>query len=445
MFKKKTKSEAAILANLIAKMQKNGDLVEKNILDAEDLLFVDVENDEKQQPFQHQEEVSYILREMEGLLKELFLDVDKVKNLKHPQAQEIEDDITKLHERWMKNSSGYKDIYEQPSTPSPEETDSEPAVIQNETSPLLTKMNQIKLFDDDSLVDWMEINKGGYGSVYKASHKKMGHDVAIKILHDVSVEESLLKEATFQKVFSCNHVLRIYGMYEGTPPNKKVKQEGIVMQFMIRGSIKDLCKNLEGPPPFPLACRLIQEVALGMRFLHSMGILHRDLKLQNVMLCEDLHAKLADFGLCTMSVTCCPNSEEETENLGTVKYMPPEAYDISYKPVRSFDVYSFAIFLWSILSGEEPFPTAKPNRLQRCVADGQRPPLVELLNRDEAGMTDLLELMQSCWDADPTKRPTFEEITPTVQTVYSNHKGRVHHEVFTVLEKLDGSSSSGYV
>uniref|UniRef100_A0A8C7YH00 Protein kinase domain-containing protein n=1 Tax=Oryzias sinensis TaxID=183150 RepID=A0A8C7YH00_9TELE len=269
---------------------------------------------------------------------------------------------------------------------------------------MMGENNQINMFDDDSLLDWTEIDNGGFGSVYMARHSRMGHDVAIKILHD----ESLLKEATFQKVFSCKFVLRVYGMYKGIPPNEKVKQKGIVMEFMTRGSIMDLCKNLRGPPPFPLACRLIQEVASGMRFLHSMGILHRDLKMQNVMLCEDLHAKLADFGLCTMSATCCPSIEEETENSGTVKYMPPEAYDINYKPVRSFDVYIFAIFLWAILSGEEPFPTAHPTRLRKCVAKGQRPTLDELAKTDKAGMSDLLDLMQKCWNGDPTQRPTFE-------------------------------------
>uniref|UniRef100_H2L5E0 Protein kinase domain-containing protein n=1 Tax=Oryzias latipes TaxID=8090 RepID=H2L5E0_ORYLA len=140
---------------------------------------------------------------------------------------------------------------------------------------MMGENNQINMFDDDSLLDWTEIGKGGFGSVYKARHNRMGHDVAIKILHD--------------KVFSCKFVLRVYGMYKG---NGKVKQKGIVMEFMTRGSIMDLCKNLRGPPPFPLACRLIQEVASGMRFLHSMGILHRDLKLQNVMLSEELHAKV---------------------------------------------------------------------------------------------------------------------------------------------------------
>uniref|UniRef100_A0A3P9L7Z3 Protein kinase domain-containing protein n=1 Tax=Oryzias latipes TaxID=8090 RepID=A0A3P9L7Z3_ORYLA len=281
---------------------------------------------------------------------------------------------------------------------------------------MMGENNQINMFDDDSLLDWTEIDKGGFDSVYKARHGKMGHDVAIKILHDLMTV--------------------VYGMYKGIPPNEKVKQKGMVMEFMTRGSIMDLCKNLRGPPPFSLACRLIQEVASGMRFLHLLGILHRDLKMQNVMLSEDLHAKLADFGLCTMSATCCPSNEGETDISGTVKYMPPEAYDINYKPVRSFDVYSFAIFLWAILSGEEPFPTAHPTRLRKCVAKGQRPTLEELAKTDKAGMTDLLDLMQKCWNGDPTQRPTFEEIIPMVENVYSKHKSKINYEVYEVLKQL---------
>ncbi|XP_024145405.1 envoplakin a [Oryzias melastigma] len=122
MFKKKdskttsvkmSKSEAAALAQLIAKMQKHADLVEKDILRAEELLAVDDVNEKTGQPFQHQAEISDKLGEAEGLLKELFLDVDKAKKNQHPQAQEIETDVIHLHERWLKDCGVYRDIFEQ--------------------------------------------------------------------------------------------------------------------------------------------------------------------------------------------------------------------------------------------------------------------------------------------------------------------------------------------
>ncbi|KAM9770016.1 envoplakin a [Menidia menidia] len=109
----KTSSSAGMLAQLISQMQTNADQVEKDILRSEQLLAVDAENDKKEQPFVHQDEIKKKLSEAEGLLETLFLDVGKAKNLKHPQANEIENDVIHLHERWLKDCVFYRDIYEQ--------------------------------------------------------------------------------------------------------------------------------------------------------------------------------------------------------------------------------------------------------------------------------------------------------------------------------------------
>ncbi|XP_028260646.1 envoplakin a [Parambassis ranga] len=110
---KVNKTQTSSLALLIAQMQKNADQVEKDILRSEELLAVDAENDKKELPFKHQNEISEKLGEAEGLLQDLFLDVDKIKKLMHPQAKEIEGDVILLHERWLKDCAFYRDIYEQ--------------------------------------------------------------------------------------------------------------------------------------------------------------------------------------------------------------------------------------------------------------------------------------------------------------------------------------------
>ncbi|XP_072239613.1 envoplakin a [Leuresthes tenuis] len=110
---KMSKSQASNLAQLIAQMQRNADQVEKDILKSEELLAADAENDKKELPFKHQDEISKKLGEAEGLLQDLFLDVDKAKKFKHPQANEIEIDVIHLHERWLKDCTFYRDIYEQ--------------------------------------------------------------------------------------------------------------------------------------------------------------------------------------------------------------------------------------------------------------------------------------------------------------------------------------------
>ncbi|XP_030638711.1 envoplakin a [Chanos chanos] len=122
MFKKKdstikgstklSKTDTNNLALLVARMQKNADTVEKDVLRAEELLVVDAENEKKERPFQHQQEIADCLGRAEGLLEELFLDVGKAKKLKHPQASEIENDIIHLHERWLKDCAFYRDVYE---------------------------------------------------------------------------------------------------------------------------------------------------------------------------------------------------------------------------------------------------------------------------------------------------------------------------------------------
>lgn len=91
---------------------------------------------------------------------------------------------------------------------------------------------------------------------------------------------------------SCDFVLRVYGIFEGCPPVQDSIQKGIVMEFMLRGSVQTLQEALSGPPPWPLAFRLAHEVALGMNFLHSKNLMHSDLKPSNVLLNDELHAKV---------------------------------------------------------------------------------------------------------------------------------------------------------
>uniref|UniRef100_A0A3B4A4J5 Uncharacterized protein n=1 Tax=Periophthalmus magnuspinnatus TaxID=409849 RepID=A0A3B4A4J5_9GOBI len=98
------RSDAAKLAEVISRMQKCADQVEKDILLSEDLLNLS---------FLHQNECADKLGEAEGLLKDLFMDVDKAKKLGHPQVKEIERDVKNLHERWANDCAVYRDVYDQ--------------------------------------------------------------------------------------------------------------------------------------------------------------------------------------------------------------------------------------------------------------------------------------------------------------------------------------------
>ncbi|KAK2894186.1 envoplakin [Channa argus] len=109
---KLSKVQANDLAVLIARMQKKADQVEKNILQSEKLLAVDTERAEKKQALLHRTENAEKLAQAEGLLKDLFMDVDKAKKLQHPQANEIEKDVRNLHDRWVKDCSVFRELYD---------------------------------------------------------------------------------------------------------------------------------------------------------------------------------------------------------------------------------------------------------------------------------------------------------------------------------------------
>ncbi|XP_029294129.1 LOW QUALITY PROTEIN: envoplakin-like [Cottoperca gobio] len=108
-----SKVQANDLAVVVSRMQKNADQVEKSILASEDLLTVDTERDGKKQTLIHQRENADNLADAEGLLKDLFMDVDKAKRLQHPQAHEIERDVKNLHDRWVKDCAIYRELYSQ--------------------------------------------------------------------------------------------------------------------------------------------------------------------------------------------------------------------------------------------------------------------------------------------------------------------------------------------
>ncbi|XP_035037145.1 envoplakin [Hippoglossus stenolepis] len=108
-----SKIQANDLAVLIARMQQNADQVEKNILRSEEHLALDTERERKHQQLLHQKENAEDLTQAERLLKDLFMDVDRAKKLGHPQVHEIERDVKNLHERWAKDCTTYRELYDQ--------------------------------------------------------------------------------------------------------------------------------------------------------------------------------------------------------------------------------------------------------------------------------------------------------------------------------------------
>ncbi|EPQ03542.1 Receptor-interacting serine/threonine-protein kinase 3 [Myotis brandtii] len=231
------------------------------------------------------------------------------------------------------------------------------------------------------------------------------------------------------------NVLTLMGITEKLEWNY-VSGPALVTQFMENGSLAGLLQP-ECPRPWPLICRLLQELVLGMRYLHSQNpvLLHRDLKPSNVLLDPDLHAKLADFGLSTFLGGSQSGAGSGVSG-GTPAYLAPELLaDVNQKATMASDVYRLSYPLlpspWTIPPAPSydgagrpsysecfpfvsPTPTSAVNQtslVEQAVCEGQvRPPLTELPQPgpETPGLEGLLELMQRCWSHEPKDRPSFQ-------------------------------------
>ncbi|XP_045047636.1 receptor-interacting serine/threonine-protein kinase 3 isoform X2 [Desmodus rotundus] len=192
-----------------------------------------------------------------------------------------------------------------------------------------------------------------------------------------------------------------------------VSGPALVTRFMENGSLVGLLQP-QCPRPWPLICRLLQEIVLGMCYLHSQDpvLLHRDLKPSNVLLDSDLHAKLADFGLSTF-LGCSRSRAGSEVSGGTPAYLAPELLaDVNQKASMASDVYSFGMLMWAVLAGREAETVTQLSLVQRAVYERKiRPPLTELPQPgpETPGLGGLMELMQHCWSHEPKDRPSFQE------------------------------------
>ncbi|XP_041095540.1 ankyrin repeat and protein kinase domain-containing protein 1 [Polyodon spathula] len=261
------------------------------------------------------------------------------------------------------------------------------------------------LIDADSLLDRVQIGSGGFGVIYKARHKDWAFPVAIKELYGPSSND-LLSEARLMCEGRCQFVLRLLGVCRSPVPQGPWRLS-LVMQFMENGSLEALLERLS-KLPWPLTFRLAHQVALGMNFLHLRNpvLLHLDLKPSNVLLDDSFNAQLTDFGLAKLMSSVSSVSRESQG--GTISYMPPEAIeDVNYKPTPAYDVYSYAIVLWSLITGEKPYSHANSSLIKWHIPQGQRPNISCIDSTATEKLEDIVELMQSCWDGDQDNRPQF--------------------------------------
>ncbi|KAM9658995.1 LOW QUALITY PROTEIN: ankyrin repeat and protein kinase domain-containing protein 1 [Trichechus inunguis] len=263
---------------------------------------------------------------------------------------------------------------------------------------------------DDFEGEWRQVASGGFGQVFQARHKRWRTEYAIKcppcLLPDATSSDvnCLIEEAAKMEKIKFQHIVPIYGVCK--------QPLGIVMEFMANGSLEKMLPTHS--LCWQLKFRIIHETSLAMNFLHSIkpSLLHLDLKPGNILLDSNMHVKISDFGLSKwMEQSTRMQYIERSALRGTLSYIPPEMFLESYKaPGPKYNVYSFGIVIWEILTQKKPYSGFSMMTVIVRVIAGMRPSLQPISDEWPGEAQQMLDLMKRCWD-DPKKRPCFPDIT----------------------------------
>jgi serine/threonine protein kinase len=196
------------------------------------------------------------------------------------------------------------------------------------------------------------VGTGGMSSVFRAHDRLLDRKVALKVLHqqyteDAEYVERFRREA--RAVAALSHPNIVTVIDRGEHENRQF----IVFEYVDGENLKALIGR-RGPAPVATALELAMQIARGLSFAHQRGLVHRDVKPQNVLLNGDGQAKVTDFGIAR-SLDVQHGMTQTGTVLGTSDYIAPEQAQ-GQRVDEHTDVYSLGVVLYEMLTNEVPFP-----------------------------------------------------------------------------------------
>jgi eukaryotic-like serine/threonine-protein kinase len=247
------------------------------------------------------------------------------------------------------------------------------------------------------------VGTGGMSSVYRARDRLLERLVALKVLHphygdDDEYVERFRREARSVAQLSHPHIVTVIDRGEDDG------QQYIVFEYVDGENLKQLLER-NGPLPTRRAVELALEIADALAFAHEHGLVHRDVKPQNVLLTPDGNAKVTDFGIAR-SLDVEHGVTQTGTVLGTSNYLSPE--QASGKPTtQATDVYSLGVVLYELLTGEVPFPGE--NFVAVAMKHMNEPPPDVLEKRPDVPLR-LAAAVDRALEKDPVRRfPTMDQ------------------------------------
>jgi len=241
------------------------------------------------------------------------------------------------------------------------------------------------------------IGQGGMGHVFKAIHKVMGRECAVKTLPVGRLTPQTLdgftREIRLQAKLDCSYLVRAYDA------GKDGTVHYLVTEYVPGMDLRRLIKA-KGPLPQEQAASIIMQAAYGLEYAHQQGMVHRDVKPGNILVTPDGIAKVSDVGLAAFTANLV-DDPRAGKIVGTADYLSPEQIrtPLAVGPVS--DVYSLGCTLYYTVCGKVPFPGGDTaHKLRRHLEETPFHPRRFAENISEEFVDIIAEMM----DKDPNKR-----------------------------------------
>lgn len=271
------------------------------------------------------------------------------------------------------------------------------------------------------------LGRGGMGLVYKAEDLELGRTVALKLVRpELTLDDDAMRRFKQELLLASRvthpNILRIHdlGEVDGVKFISMAYVEGMDLHHVLKQ---------QGRLPVEQTLKIARQLAAALDAAHTEGVIHRDLKPQNVLVDSEGRSYVSDFGLAKSLEADSGMMTRTGEVLGTPRYMSPEQVEGKPADHRS-DIYSLGLILYEMATGETPFPaeSAAQMMVQRLTVTPRDP---NRLNPEIP--TYLSNIIMRCLTVDPARRyQSAREILADLDSAHATKSMRSHTIGITV-------------